>query len=622
MKTDKKRFRVLKGVLCGVAALALSAAVQAAPTITFVGNDNSTGNWYSQGDVSSWGTSVDSGKKAAWRSTSTDPKAYVLEGHQNVYGADGYVFFGTSNKSQDSDGTLNTGTRSDRTFSGITSYISALEVIGGQIDNNDNAATLDDPTAAIQAVCPRTIVAGRIAFNFKDDESTQAVARITFSENVTEHPKVRLAVLSNFGDGHNPAAIIVGETVGEVVDAGSAYGLHNWHFFDIDGAAAGDTLEIKVVYNPNARWGRSAVLSAFTFDSISTIVNQKPVITSAEAADDEVEFANWSASTTLSATATDADGDTLTYVWSVDGPQPGAVEFSGGDADTATVTMKAVGTYTLRVDVSDGIDIVSSNVSVRVIAKAGEGSAEFVGCEKMTSGETYVPCENPADFAWGAADGGCKNSFRSLATSTKNFLLKGKPNAYGTDGYMFLGKCVNLAGEEIGDVHSGSANEDGSVISGVTDYASFELNTGREYTGRFGGGYWMDDPREAISDWVADFRPGTVNVDSQYADYGKFGTLVFNQRVARHPVVRIGIMSSYGEGWKPTSVRVGGTSADWIGDKAYGRADWMFFDIKGAKPGDRVDIEVKGVNMWGKTVRVEGIVFDSIEKKGMEVIIK
>ncbi len=93
--------------------------------------------------------------------------------------------------------------------------------------------------------------------------------------------------------------------------------------------------------------------------------NNDPVITDGPNADPaSVTLPNTIA---LGVTASDADGDTLTYAWSKESG-PGGVSFSTQDANTVA-SFDAAGSYTLKVTVNDGAGgSVSGTVDVTILA--------------------------------------------------------------------------------------------------------------------------------------------------------------------------------------------------------------------------------------------------------------
>ncbi len=91
----------------------------------------------------------------------------------------------------------------------------------------------------------------------------------------------------------------------------------------------------------------------------------------------------------LDVTATDADGDTLSYAWSKQSG-PGSISFTAQAANT-TATFNAAGSYTIEVTVSDGnTGSASGTVDVIVEAAATTGDGEIVVTGNTNFGATYV----------------------------------------------------------------------------------------------------------------------------------------------------------------------------------------------------------------------------------------
>jgi hypothetical protein len=92
--------------------------------------------------------------------------------------------------------------------------------------------------------------------------------------------------------------------------------------------------------------------------SVSVSANQPPTITSATASPNTIQEGG---SVTFAATATDPEGDPLTFSWDID--SDGTPEYSGAGA---THTFSTAGNYSITVSVSDGINTVSGTVTVDV----------------------------------------------------------------------------------------------------------------------------------------------------------------------------------------------------------------------------------------------------------------
>ena len=360
--------------------------------------------------------------------------------------------------------------------------------------------------------------------------------------------------------------------------------------------------------------------------------NLPPAIVSVAAASSAPAYSHWNAVTTLSVTATDPEADELTYVWSAEGGQPGGYTFGSPDASETTVTLKSAGTYTFKVTVSDGLNSISDTVSVTVTIPEGEAHAEFVGYEKTTNSPDWseIPEAEAKNYAWGDADSGTKMSFRSTGTARKPYLLSAKhENAYGLDGYLFIGgnrERQDGAWTDAGVLVTGTYDEENHVVRDVTDYiASYEIG-GTEILPADPNCFnsFLDDPRE-LTEWAPHIYAGGLRVNCDYPALGRVGTLVFGQKVLRHPRIRVGLVCANGNHNKPRVVRVGGAAHEWV-TKAYdtyNKPDWMFFDLVGVQPGDRVDIEASGTTPYGNYCVISGITIDSMSLgAGLMVVVR
>ncbi len=361
--------------------------------------------------------------------------------------------------------------------------------------------------------------------------------------------------------------------------------------------------------------------------------NVSPEIVSVSSSPTKPVIDGTSVEVALNVSAYDADNDALTYAWSLVGEAPAAYSIAAADSPSATATINGPGTFTFKVAVSDGTATVEETIEVVVGISPNATAFSYAGCEYAgspigTQGTTQDP--GLAAYPWGGAyHDGFKAAWRSTAAGNNNenapvpgrkdLLLDAKrPNAYGLDGYIFPGTCGNGDDTRSDNVTSGVAYEGGLVVSNVTDYIRsvefVDVGLSNEP-----GIYWIDDPREEISEDVKDFKPSAVSVSGLSASsYKTFARIRFNGHVRNHPVVRIGLLSGYGDGFKPDFASVGGVSHAWEGsDEGYGHLTWMFFDITNAKAGDVVECAISGagfLNIHG-ICRIEGIVIDSIEKK-------
>ncbi len=161
-----------------------------------------------------------------------------------------------------------------------------------------------------------------------------------------------------------------------------------------------------------------------TIKANDVVTNNAPVITDGPNADPAtVTLPDGIA---LDVTATDADGDTLSYAWSKDSG-PGTVSFSA-QAASCTASFNAAGSYALRVTVSDGnggSDTGTVSVIVNDAPTAGDGRIEVVGSGDL--GGVYV-------------DGDSRSAaFTINNTGTGVLLLTGNPlvAVSGTDAADF-----------------------------------------------------------------------------------------------------------------------------------------------------------------------------------------
>jgi len=134
--------------------------------------------------------------------------------------------------------------------------------------------------------------------------------------------------------------------------------------------------------------------------------NSAPVITASAAASPET--AAWPANEVdLSVSASDGNGDELTYRWEKSSG-PGTVSFSANEtanADATRATFSAPGEYVLRVTISDGLAERASSVTVTI--SAGEAVSGTVTLDGAAATEAFVQFDGPASGrALVDADGG------------------------------------------------------------------------------------------------------------------------------------------------------------------------------------------------------------------------
>ncbi len=149
--------------------------------------------------------------------------------------------------------------------------------------------------------------------------------------------------------------------------------------------------------------------------------NQSPVIHGVVAGQSDLKPVSL---TTLVCYATDAKNDDLTYLWSADfGTFP-----AGSDgASVRWESPAAEGEYTVRVQVSDGLNVVEGSVSVRVSSAGGLGEYDF---EIGASGQFVTMIRiDPGAFEMGSADdetGADANEFPRHTVNIENGFWIGK----------------------------------------------------------------------------------------------------------------------------------------------------------------------------------------------------
>jgi CubicO group peptidase (beta-lactamase class C family) len=139
-------------------------------------------------------------------------------------------------------------------------------------------------------------------------------------------------------------------------------------------------------------------------------------------------------SVTLTGSATDAQGGTLTYAWTA---SPAGVTFANAAAASTTATFGGAGTYTLTLTVSDGALTGTDALSVVVQATANAAPVVSAGADQSielpTSTATVtgsatddgLPANSTLTYAWTAAPAGVTFANAAAASTGATFAAAG-----------------------------------------------------------------------------------------------------------------------------------------------------------------------------------------------------
>ena len=139
-------------------------------------------------------------------------------------------------------------------------------------------------------------------------------------------------------------------------------------------------------------------------------------------------------SLTLTGSATDAQGGTLTYAWTA---TPAGVTFANAAAASTGATFAGAGTYTLTLTVSDGALSGTDTVSVVVQAAANVAPVVSAGVDKTVELPTNtatvtgsatddgLPANSTLTYAWTATPAGVTFANAAAASTTATFAAAG-----------------------------------------------------------------------------------------------------------------------------------------------------------------------------------------------------
>lgn len=175
--------------------------------------------------------------------------------------------------------------------------------------------------------------------------------------------------------------------------------------------------------------GRGGSASGTASVTVNAFANTSPVLTAGPSSD--ATTLNEQQTVNLSVTASDVDGDPLTYAWSQTSPASPMGSFSSTSSASPTWTapdVTASGTYTLRVIVSDGQGgSVSGTVTLTVqkVNQAPVVGASITGPSTLLAGSTGSfsisasdPDGDPLTYAWTQTDPATAGTFVGSTTSS------------------------------------------------------------------------------------------------------------------------------------------------------------------------------------------------------------
>lgn len=270
-------------------------------------------------------------------------------------------------------------------------------------------------------------------------------------------------------------------------------------------------------------------------------------------------------------------------------------------------------------------------VTTRWLAVAGVAAAMAAGWQVARAATVaYVGSETSntsTPGAWGATTTtGFKGSYRSTDSSTKAWPLTGKPNAYGTDGYIVFGS-TNYSKEADGTPYDGSlytgtrAGQDFNSPTAFVTQVSIQGTWSGGNTGVlnrwtvFDNGPSMDDPTLGVGAGIADITQGSLWW--RYDGTNATKDLLLFTMGAEPPswmdvTIRVGIQTNRGDNQKPAAISLGGVGHTTTGQNAYQRPDWYFFDITDWTAGETFYLTLTAANGVTGSSGIGALVFDQL----------
>lgn len=243
--------------------------------------------WGAAYATNSAGVYVSNGFKVSWRSTNevTDASRTVArkellldDKRPNAYGLDGYHFGG---RCYNGDGTTSDNPSSGvvstdgLVVSNVTDYISEITFSNVEVGKEPCIYWIDDPRLPISGDV-QDFRPGVLTVNGPQN-TLITFARIKFNSHAAAHPRIRLAILSGYGDGFKPKEFKVGNANANWAGCNEGYGHLTWAFYDIVNARPGGNVELALKGSNTFGW-TSYRIEGLAFDSELHPVGLKIVI--------------------------------------------------------------------------------------------------------------------------------------------------------------------------------------------------------------------------------------------------------------------------------------------------------------------------------------------------------
>lgn len=309
-------------------------------------------------------------------------------------------------------------------------------------------------------------------------------------------------VYSGFTLGNGADEVVLEDASGTVIDEVAYDGGATWP--DPTGAS----MELNDPANDNnvgANWAAATNVLASgdkatpgIGSTSSTPSNTPPVVNAAP--NKSLVLNGGIASTTMNGSATDADGDTLSIIWSVVAGDGASVSFTAPNSAVTDVSFTALGSYTLQLSANDGTDTSVDTVAITVSDTPVSG-----GNYNIYFGNTHAHTEySDGNKAANPSYSDAGNSFRYARDNG------------GLDWIIMSDHNHSTAGMVIADYHAG-VSEAATVDA---ESATFTPLYGMEWGTISTGGHVI-----TVSDQLWGWEVGNYDVFTAKGDYNA----VFNQ---------------------------------------------------------------------------------------------